>query len=417
MNIVDAIPADCGRKRRRPTITTQRTERCSDGDLSEIVVLALRRSSNSGDESFQSEDCCSEEIRHHDDKGTPCSTPPTLEVDEMMDWSIEKLLRNSSFESTSSSRLVALLEDNQRALQMLLEAKEKVSNSLKEDTTSSSEACTTTSTSSWKEACWFEVQHSLRGVVAMILYCVAHAATYELVSNLAYEAVEKAPDYQDAKTSSQPWGLYTAMLILGCLLARVSGNVWNYASPLNYKQVKLVYHNRIRLGAKDARFLHWVQQKGEGLLGAINLVSFYLCYIAVFFFVGQVAMLCDQRQDILSNLPSTLYQQRIAASEGNALDWMCPAEDYDWAEDSWLAANNTVEKEEQSGIPLDTFGPEDDLYFFKALSRNSYDNFFGQDYETPLFDSTHQILFFASVAAMAIYTLKSCLGYSFWAGW
>jgi hypothetical protein len=390
MNIVDVIPADCCRKRRRPTMATQRTERCSDGDLSEIVVLAL----GDYDESDSG-------VARQDDypTGTPCSTPPAVEMEEMMDLSMEELLRGTSLVSTSSSRLAALLEHNQRALQKLV-AKEEAFSKSNEDTTSEECCVLSPPKISWKEAWQFEVQHSLPGVAAMTLYCVAHAATYEFVSNLAYGAVEWAPD--EPGKYSKPWGLYTAMLLLGCVLARFSGTVWYFSTPLAYQRVKLVYHNRIRLGAKDARCLHWLQQHCQEILGMVNLVSYYLCYIAVVFFVGQFAMLCDQREDILAGLPSTLYRKALGGES---------------APSQLLEQNVSARLVPLESDDLAIFGPEDDLYFFRTLSSNSYDNFFGQDYETALFDSTHHILFFASLAAAVIFTLKASLGYSFWAGW
>ena len=403
MKLVDAIPSECGcnRKRRRPTVATEETGRSLEDELAEVIVVALSEDS-------QSE--CADEDRDQL-ASTPCITPPSLEMEEVMDLSMEKLLRGSSCCSTSSSRLAALLEENQHALQLLL-AKDEAR--LNEPETAS---CSMTSSLN-KEAWNFELRQSLPGAVAMLLYCIAHASTYELVSNLAYEAVERGPG--EDGTYGHPWRLYSVMLILGCLLARFSGLVWNFAGPLAYERVKLIYHNRIRLGARDARWLHWLNDRGDDAVGAVHLVAFYLCYISVVFFVGQLAMRFDQREDILGQLPSLLYKNKLAAIVEGAANVNVSDNHMAGAFlrngsagiGDWVSLNCLEGREE-----LEIFGPEDDLYFFRTLSKNSYDHFFGQEFETALFDSTHQIFFYATLDATTIFALKRYLGFSFWAGW
>lgn len=396
LKLVDAVPTDCGaRKRRRPTNGTEETEHCSDDDLSEVVLIAL------SDEDSQSAD---------QQLGTTRgSAPAPVLLDAMadgMDLSMDKLLRSStSCSSTSSSRLAALLEENQRTIQSLLAKEETMLNATKTQTTAASALATATSL---REVWQFELEESLPGIAAMLLYCVAHASTYELVSNLAYEAVERAPE--DGGTHSSPWGLYTTMLLVGCVLARFSGLVWNFTGPKVYQRVKLIYHNRIRLGAKDARWLHWLNEQDEGVLGMVTMVAYYLCYIAVVFFVGQLAVYCDQRREILGDLPSALYKQELASMEEAANLTKAAAA---WFQNSSAACLRTVSHDDE----LEFFGPEDDRYFYRVLSKNSYDHFFGQDYDIPLFDATHQIFFYASLAVTAVYTLKSYMGFSFWAGW
>jgi len=437
---------------------------------------------------------------------------------ESLDLSLHSLRQK-----TSNRHLRDLLEENQRVLELLLHSshhQERNRDNSKSDVNDSVDSAApiiihrlpthptpqcgeaaqtqeqqqqqlhvsaTIGWSRWRDALSFELYHSLPGAAALLLFCTVHVSTYEFISNLAYEAVESTPATAPA-TSNIPdtplvdsdatalmnlTRLYTIMLLVGCLIARYTGLVWNFLGPRAYHRVKFVYHNRLRWGAKDALWLHRLHQcvadsgSGEVLLGCLHMVAYYLCYIAVFFFLSRLAVTCDQRESILAKMPSNVYQQSLqqqqqvamlqllnnstsnvnssramhpsvdqeSDSDDDEYDpdtlYMCPTRDYSpdalfggsmvTTSHSLFAVDHPLSCVEQlhhyDEDALWPFGPEDDAYFYQRLAKNSYEKFFGQDYEAAFFDSTHQVLFYAGVAAAAIITLKSCLGFSYWAGW
>lgn len=424
VKLVDTIPTECGlRMRRRPTVGTEETERsCSEDELSEIVVAVVEEDSSAETDSVDPRitscrPCCST---------PPLAEPPELELsdDGMIDLSAEKLLLRNG----TNTRLAALLEENNCTLQALLGDKDGelfyTPRGEEEDSSSSSSAsacsppltkiCSTTNQETWKETRQFELKQSLPGVAAMILYATAHASNYELISNLVFEGVELVE-------FCPKWILYTGMLLSGCVLARASGLVWHFTGPLAYKRVKWDYHNRIRLGAVDARWLHWLQEQGEVVLGVVHVIAYYLCYIAVVYFVGQLAIYCDQREEFLEDMPSVLYQEELAERmEEDPIDtstFLCPARDY--SPRGLFESYNRTSAWDPTGCGNDLviFGPEDEEYFFEVLSKNSNENFLGQEYEIPMFDTPHQLFFYATLTATSVVLMKTAFGFSFWSGW
>ncbi|CAB9499786.1 expressed unknown protein [Seminavis robusta] len=424
--MVDEIPSDCGRrstgsrKRRRPTLLTQRTcplsdeEEDDDGDVLSLNVVAI------SDVTSEEDDISSTIVEEEDTSSGSMMS--------LMDLSVENAFRSNS------CQLLSLLEQNHKALYSLLQEEEEddvlFQNCLEEPQEDTHDvgfplsvaphATATPKAECWKDSLDFELQHSVPGVMALALYCAAHASTYELISNLAYEAVEPELD------GFNKGYLYGPLLILGCLLSRYCGLVWDFVSPMAYRRVKWIYHNRVRCGSTDAKALHWLQQQGEVALGCVQIVAYYMCYIGVVFFVGELAGLCDQRDEILAGMPSSRYEESLSANYSSTSNhtflYMCPAEDMS-PQGLFGPTNATAHQWDplacnyEMGVIVESFGSEDDLYFFDSLSRNSYDHFFGQYYEAPLFDSVHHILFYAGVALIAMVALKKGLGYSFWAGW
>ena len=472
VKVVDGIPSDCcggkGRVRRRPTETTVLTSACShstdsNGGRCDLQVLDMSFDHDtrltSPPHSVDS-DTNGETDEVSTGSGYHLSMDPTSVHQELM-MSPELLKENGK-------HISRLLRKNQRALASLIQAPpsplpplllpvspasstasfataEEEINVVRSKVVDPQQSTKTKTkrASSWKQAIQFEYQQSIPGVVSLVIYCIAHASSYELISNTVYEGLEAA----NTMTTSKPGTyhndayLYALVLVLGCLLARFLGLAWDFIGPLSYERVKFVYHNRLRMGAKDAVYLHWLQETfSESAIGCLHIVSYYCVYIGVVFYVNQLAFLCDfQRKDILSKMPSALYLQELRTKmmtmEPPA--FVCPAHDYspqaifgdgsgvgsnhDNATDYYYNSNIDTYQWDPLGCSQDDtmeiFGTEDDAYLYRRLSKNSYDHFLGQEYETPLFDNTRQILFYAGLACVAICTLKGGFGFSFWSGW
>jgi hypothetical protein len=389
-----------------------------DSLLSETNVMAVSEVTSDEGDDDDSRSLLLEETSHSS-MGCCCEQSSMM----MVDLSVDNVIRSSS----RRSQLMSLLEQNQRALQSLVTVKDDLIFHSCLDEQEVKASTSTKESSSWSNALEFELRHSLPGCAALVLYCIAHASTYELISNVAYEAVERGDSDTENDSDCSKTRLYTVLMVLGCLVARYSGLVWDFVGPTAYRRVKFIYHNRVRCGAMDARGLYWLQQQGEAVGGCVNIVAYYMCYIGVVHFVQELAIYCDQSDEILARMPSNLYEKAVKTMVKAAVNttlYLCPA--FDLSPDA-LFGNQTFATPtlwdplacdyNMWGEEVEIFGPQDDQYFFEKLSRNSYDHFFGQYFETPLFDSTHHLLFYAALATLAMVSLKTFAGYAFWAGW
>jgi len=334
----------------------------------------------------------------------------------------------------TNEQLLHLLHENQQALESLLPAPtcmlqgsnhkthlagaydtdiRAIKSSLSSPADAETKVQLSTATS-WKDAIQFEIQQSLPGIASLIIYCIAHSSSYELISNLVYEAVEYISIYTTTSNTeiTHETSIFAGLLLLGCLLARGTGLIWDFVGTLAYRRVKFQYHNRLRMGAIDARGLHWLHQHvGEAALGFMNVISFYLCYIGVVFFVNRLAVWCDQRESILNQLPSIVYERDLLGTDhpANASTNISSSSSHGDVDFDPMGCS-----QEQ---PISFFGDEDYVYLYQRLSKNSYENVFGQEFEAALFDSTHSILYYASLTVFAMYILSAGFHFSFWSGW
>lgn len=436
---VEGIPRDCcGKQKRRPTMMTEVTYPFSDVSDDEELSHECLAEAISDDS----------DLEHDDDDSCDFHLSIDPSVDQQLQQQDHDELRRTPPRLLQKRRrhISRLLRKNQHALDSLMTAPpQETKSSLHhemmsrattkliphpEPSTKIKIKPSTANSNSWNDALQFEFQQSLPGLAALVIYCIAHASTYEFISNVIYEALEALKAMTTTTTANNNERnetiLFTGVLLLGCFLSRFSGLAWDFIGPLSYQRVKFSYHNRLRMGAKDAVGLSWLQEHtGEATFGCLSIVSYYCVYIGAAFFVSQLALLCDQREAVLSNLPSAVYQQAAMALEHAAEErplYMCPVRDY--SPDAMFgginASTNASEWDPMacSQRPkMLIFGVEDDQYLYRGLSKNSYDHFFGQEYETALFDSIHQIAFYSGLALLAICTLKGGFGFSFWAGW
>lgn len=351
--------------------------------------------------------------------------------------------------------------------------------------------------SKWRTHLQFEFKYSIPGIGALLLYCLAHASTYELVSNVVYEIVES--DTQIIPINKTV--VYTTLLLTGCCIARCTGLIWDFVGPIQFRSVKFDLHNRLRLQMWDAKLLHILNDRIPFVVkGILDTLAFYLIYISMAHYISRLAVFCDQRSDILSKMPSRIFQQEALryneSQQHTQQTWnsplqqqrhpeqfhehpqivniqhqqreiekrkednfmycsmieMCPAYDSlkqslgpmhlssynqypitsfeadllgcQWFHDMNVSDDGAISTSSVSYSKEDfkedeywAFGAKDDQYFYHTLSKNSYEKFFGLYWEQALFDTSHQILFYGSVALISIVVMQLGIGFRFWAGW
>lgn len=269
----------------------------------------------------------------------------------------------------------------------------------------------------------FEWYHGLPALASLLLACVAHAALYELVWAVVLVCLQPFLSYRiqtddanrilDAGHQSAEDIGYGVVLVLGLLLARCSGLLFSFGN--GHREI----HTKHQF---DSTWSQWLQntRNGRRVKGFLDVLSFYLVFVAVMYFLGRFALCVDQRSTILENMPSNsnIRQTPLHSAKRNLAE-SCMAEE---------ASSSSSSDSDDEEDPCDTFGDldafgnrivwqgghEDEAYLYEHLSASVYHQFFGHGYRAALFDLPHQLFFNFACSAMAIYTLRRYFGCSFW---
>jgi hypothetical protein len=118
----------------------------------------------------------------------------------------------------------------------------------------------------------FERHHTMHATTVIIIYSFVTTAFYLLLDSSA--------NYIKTWLCARPDVYYLGMFILGVLILRLSGNLWDWLDEESYGLVKLELHNRERLGYVDAKLHRWL--RGTSLKSFANLLGFYLAYWALY---------------------------------------------------------------------------------------------------------------------------------------
>jgi len=142
----------------------------------------------------------------------------------------------------------------------------------------------------------FETRHSLPGVATLCLFCLCHNSLYELITQILYDTTAYIEN-QDA--------LYVAVFLLGVLLCRISGGIFDWLSPQQYNLNKFESHNRLRLQKWDAVLLRKLKHSYPLLRYAMYYVGYCLVLICMYYYHTRLlSMLLDSKESILESLPS-----------------------------------------------------------------------------------------------------------------
>eukprot|EP00591_Stephanopyxis_turris_P016794 CAMPEP_0195539636 /NCGR_PEP_ID=MMETSP0794_2-20130614/50159_1 /TAXON_ID=515487 /ORGANISM="Stephanopyxis turris, Strain CCMP 815" /LENGTH=676 /DNA_ID=CAMNT_0040673677 /DNA_START=144 /DNA_END=2174 /DNA_ORIENTATION=- len=254
----------------------------------------------------------------------------------------------------------------------------------------------------------FEKYHSLPGMCALTMYCVAHISCYEAAASIH--------SYLFRQQKNQDF-VYFATFIVGLILIRLSGSIWNWLSEERYVGVKFDMHNKLRLRDIDARFLRWIKNRPM-LRSWIDVIGIYMCFISVGFFLQDRFMpaVCDIRQDLYTQLPSYAYENVmtstksiIGRTDSHEIEYTtgAPAEIWRCTLEKICCLPNMDDEEF-----MEVLEQLDEDYLFKTLSRNSFYSLLGWEH-APVVSTQCQIGFYAANAAATMLILHK-IGVGFW---
>jgi hypothetical protein len=169
----------------------------------------------------------------------------------------------------------------------------------------------------------------------------------------------------------------------------------------------------------ESPWAQWLKgtKKGRRVKGFLDVLSFYLCFVAVMYFMGRLARVFDQRSLILENMPSSISNNGSRLLLKNTLLETCAIEPNDLSSSDDSDDEEEEDEDEFGNKIIWEFGQEDEAYLYQRLSASAYHQVFGQGYRAALFDLPHQLFYNLAFSAVAIYTLRRYFGCSFWDDW
>lgn len=235
------------------------------------------------------------------------------------------------------------------------------------------------------ESVWFEVHYAFPGLLNLLVYCLAHAAVFDLLSFIASECMKNVDDEDDEDL------VYLGVLMIGIVLLRAGGGVWAWTN----KEEELEEHEK-EFGSR--MMLNWFH-KHASLKEGLNMLSFYLCFLSVFWFYEQrLAFLFDCRDSFLESLPSAKEGGYTHVSE--ILSTESPGH--------LLVARHFAEQAKLDGEESSFASKllhEDERHLYSHLSFDSYSDIMG-DPNGIIWSPTTALTYSFSVSFFAIVLLK-----------
>ena len=242
---------------------------------------------------------------------------------------------------------------------------------------------------------YFDLYYTLPSFITVILYCIAHLSLSELVGCLISEA---------SKSVTNLNAVYFSVLLMGLILMRTSGHLWQWVHDDEYQLVKFDMHNRKALNELDAKILLWLRRHKLFRI-VLNIASLYLCFISVSHFLSSVILpsLFDIRQSILEGLPS--QQLEVTTIVKSLLDG--------GAAPKSLAPLVTGLKGEEC-LDAEMIYAEDDYYFWSRSSSLYYYMVMGSQAEaTGIVSTLGLVTFYSITSGLSIFLLMRT-GFEFW---
>ena len=198
----------------------------------------------------------------------------------------------------------------------------------------------------------FEKHHGIPAVLSLILSCVAHVAIYELVLAVVLAAMQPFLHYRLLHDSEDnileaPDGsvwvenvCYGIVLLAGLVISRMSGLLFSFSkkdsegadqddsdsddgnnnqedndggdTPSNETPPVVISPSERHLDPRrvDREWSTWMHynKTGRFVKGIMDIMGFYLCFVAVMYFLGRFALVFDQRASILEGMPSNIQR-------------------------------------------------------------------------------------------------------------
>lgn len=285
----------------------------------------------------------------------------------------------------------------------------------------------------------FERFHALPAQASFLLACVAHAALYELVLAMVLACIQpflhcrQIRDADDRIVDLGHQGVedlcYAAVLFAGLVLARCSGLLFSFDETQNTKP----HQDPTRVDRSWAQWLHH-SKMGRRVKGCLDVFSFYVCFVAMTYFLGKFAWCVDQRETFFQEMPSSannstrtlLPNPNYRVTPETIGNGICPLD----VEDILFPTDSSDDDDgEDWDLPqcgdIDDYGNriifdagiEDEAYLFEKLSASAYQQFWGVGHRAAILGLPRQVLYNLTCSVVAIYTLKRYFGCSFWEDW
>jgi len=260
-----------------------------------------------------------------------------------------------------------------------------------------------------RRSLFFEKFHTAPGSIAIISFCIAHQAFFDVMSTLHGFLCTKIPLSNGA--------LQAGTLFLGLFLTRLCGGVFYWLQDTQC--TKFALHNKLRLGHMDARIMRWFRCHPR-VSEWMDIVGFYLVSMTTATVVPGFLSLFDMRNSFLSDLPSKLYNRHTYARsmlQYSFDEYIYSVEDggVPHGEGSCLTSDDPS----TAGVCFRNddymFGwleHEDNKFVYNNMSPTSYYSIMGYS-RAPVVTTTTIVLYNLCWLSLAMYGLKRN-GLGFW---
>lgn len=155
------------------------------------------------------------------------------------------------------------------------------------------------------ETVLYETNTFGKAALCLLLHSVAMESFFDTVKAMFDVLYSQLVVLLGTESSRFQYFLYGIVLVLGLVLIRSTGYLSWWLKDHDYDLLKMDYHNRLRLGFGEARFISSVRRKA-----LLCLVTYMIGYNLVFnvavYLHGQLDGMLDQ-PSLFDNLPSNLY--------------------------------------------------------------------------------------------------------------
>lgn len=248
-----------------------------------------------------------------------------------------------------------------------------------------------------RRALAFEIHNTLPGAIIVFLNCIAYGCCYQTIIQVITAITA---DYDN-----QVW-VAVIVILFSIVLLRFSGGLWEYVSSETYERVQFDMHNRLRLGKLDALIMQWFHKR-PNMYTFVNAFAFFASYDSVVWLHERCLAAFDQREIIFQSLPSvkqgvtTTLNEMIA--NGHELQTVPPQPVH-----ATCVAGFCGVEELRAHLYR-----QDDAYLQSALSKESYEIFFGWK-ATVFLGEVPMTGYWLASMFLSIFLLR-IMGHKFWA--
>ena len=251
----------------------------------------------------------------------------------------------------------------------------------------------------------FERYHTAPGAAALLVYIVAHSSCYDFIHQLYMHLFFNFSNYHL---------VYGLTFVVGVLLLRVTGSIWNWCSCDLYYGVKFDLHNKIRLGDIDAKIIRWIQKR-KRIQQLLSILGIYMCFISVEFALSELLLpaVCSVPNKVIEELPSQVHG--VETWLDSALQYRLSKMDSHDAEDEDHETQLDFLKDTNAQCMAnskDALEEADSLYLYSKLSYSSYFSLYGWE-NPPLLNKNCQMALSLTNAIVTV-TILIFTGVGFW---